>query len=85
MSRFKQFAVKHPVAFGLVIVNVQAADGPEQDPSQLLKMESSSAVAVSVTTLPSSSTTLQASPQSILGGSLIIVPIPFPDLLTVSR
>jgi len=57
---------------------------PEQSRCQPAKREPSAAVAVSVTTVPSSKSAAQTAPQSIPAGSLVTVPVPEPLRVTVS-
>src|SRR6516162_4482550 len=57
---------------------------PVQAPAQPVKVESMPAVAVRVTEVPCAYWALQVEPQLIPAGTLLIVPRPFPGLLTVS-
>jgi hypothetical protein len=53
-------------------------------PVQPAKRESDAGVAVSVTTCPELNDALQVAPQAMPARLLVSVPLPFPDLLTVS-
>lgn len=76
------------VAFTLwfwVMVTLQEPAVPVHTPPQPSKTEPWSAVSVSVTVLPAGKVALQAEPQLIPGGLLVIVPVPLPDLLIVTN
>ena len=57
---------------------------PLQAPDQLVKDESLSAVAVKVRIVPGSRVAVQVRPQSMAAGTLVMLPLPSPVLLTVS-
>src|ERR671937_186694 len=57
---------------------------PVQSPLQPVKVEPASAVAVSVTVVPSAKEAEQVAPQSMPAGELVTVPEPVPALVTVS-
>ena len=57
---------------------------PEHSPDQPRNVWPADAVAVSVTTVPSSKFAEQVTPQSIPGGLLVTVPVPVPVFVTVS-
>lgn len=57
---------------------------PKQPPLHPVKAESASGVTVKLTTVPLAKAALQLEPQEIPAGALVIVPVPVPDLLTVS-
>ncbi|HBX70870.1 MAG TPA: hypothetical protein DEH25_16200 [Chloroflexi bacterium] len=67
--------------FGSVMVTVQSPV-PLQAPLQLVKSEPVSAVAVRVTTVPSTKLSVQSKPQSMPLGLLVTFPVPV--VLTVS-
>ena len=64
-----------------VIVTDPAAS---QSPLQPANVEPTSAVAVSVTTVPKSYTSVQSMPQSMPRGELVTPPFPVPAFVTVS-
>jgi hypothetical protein len=57
---------------------------PEQPPLQPEKVEPAAGVAVSVTAVPEVKEVEQVAPQEIPAGELMTVPLPVPDLATVS-
>ncbi len=57
---------------------------PKHTPSNQIKVEPASGVAVSVTTFPALYVAAQVAPQFIPPASLVTVPVPVPDLVTVS-
>lgn len=65
----------------MVIVQEPA---PVQSPDQPVKEELALGVAVKVTVVPFEYCSVQSAPQLIPTGSLDTVPVPVPDLVTVS-
>ena len=68
-----------------VILTVQVLLLPVQAPDQPIKVEPEAGVAVNVTLLLVAKLAEQVAPQLIPVGKLVTVPVPVPDLPTVSR
>jgi hypothetical protein len=66
------------------IVTVQVLAVPVQAPDQPLKVEPADAAAVNLTPAFLVKLALQVTPQLMPAGELVTVPLPVPDLLTVS-
>ncbi len=67
-----------------LIVTVQVLAVPEQPPLQPVKEEPAAGAAVKVTTVPIVNAVEQVVPQEMPAGALVTVPLPAPDLVTVS-
>src|SRR4030095_11676832 len=57
---------------------------PEQPPLHQAKLEPASGVTVKVTAVPLGNEAAHVAPQTMPAGELVMVPVPVPDLLTVS-
>jgi len=67
----------------MLMVQVVFEPQEEQSPPQPPKLEPESAVAVRVTEVPAVYGSVQSEPQLMPVGSLVTVPLPLPDLVTV--
>jgi hypothetical protein len=65
-------------------VTVQVPVPEQPPPLQPVKVEPAAGVAVKVTAVPLANAVEQIAPQEIPAGLLVTVPLPAPDLLTVS-
>lgn len=63
---------------------MQFALAPEQAPDQPAKLLPAEGVALSVTVVPLAKLALQPEPQLMPGGLELTLPVPVPDLLTLS-